>query len=202
MGLAAFQRLRRLAAIQQGGVEKATAHAAGMNTRETISEQLKRDNVPHTLDDSKALARAAREAETLAVDAYYAKFADPEYQKQRDRATGRGPINTREIASRQEIAEGPLASVEITGRAKPAGERRDTPELTSKVAATHYAPPTSVDEGTDGKRPKPDKEGTVNSAVAEGKPSTLPPSPRARGSSAPRCCSARSTSPRTERSAR
>jgi hypothetical protein len=187
MGLASYNRMRRFKAIADGvGTDVSLAPAAGLNTRETISEVLKASHVPHSLDESKALARIQREA-ARAAQSHYAKFADPELQRRHDEQNGRVPPNTRELATRVERAHDAPASIKLDETGQPGTKRRDDPPLVSLHSATHSSPPTSIHPGTEGHEPEVlEIEGRTNSALGDGKPSTEPPNPRALGVERPR----------------
>jgi hypothetical protein len=160
--------------------------AAGMNLRETISEALKRENIPHSMADARAAAQTLKRRLKLQDD------------DDVNKAAGRGErlmapssaLSTAEIALHQERLgkRGTPASVKlVAGRVA----SREVPhERLDEFSAEHFAPPTSTRPGTAGVRPKentestePDDDSPPNKA-ASGEPMMAAPSPRALGNEA------------------
>lgn len=140
MGLASFQRMRRLAEAMD------VQPAPGKNLRETISDQLKARGIAHSLVESKGLARAVRETETDRLAAEETPTGLP------------GSIlNTREMAADAERRRADAdASVVMTGgRVVGSQGRRGR---NAHRSAEHYAPPTSTNPGTGGVPPVVDAE--------------------------------------------
>lgn len=178
-----FERTRRIAGGGQGmraplrgaaarapgkgaDAEAKTAFPApGENVRETISRTLKEGGVPHSLAEAGSLARgkverdanerAAMVRENSAEEGWTESLrnsADPEAQKE----SPSGPLNTREMASRARVDDEDIPRASVSIEAGEVVERRPNAlGVNAPFAATHYAPPSSIAPGTDGREPMP-----------------------------------------------
>lgn len=139
MGLASFNRSRRMKAEDEG-VEKSTTHIPGMNTRETIDDQLKAGmpaQSPQTVTEMET--DGDRQGEMMPVASVVMEGS---------RVVDTRPVPDDVTGYGADVYAPPASTVAGTdGEVKPleAGAFADD---ASRYTADDFAPPSSVDAGT------------------------------------------------------